>query len=104
MADCYKYDPTVNKIGKIDNGGGGGGGDGIKTINGVSGNSSGEFNLEFDSEQFNVEKTANGLKVSLKSSGGGGINGVLLNGTKIPPDSNGNVPLETENGIEGTVE
>lgn len=82
--------------------GDGGGGDGIKKINGVSGNSSGEFILAFDDSQFNVEKTTNGLKVTLKSSGSA-INSISLNGNNIPPDSNGNIDLQTENGIEGEV-
>ena len=44
MGDCYKYDPTVNRIGKLDNGGGGGGGgDGIQTINGKKPDSSGNY-------------------------------------------------------------
>lgn len=90
--------PKITKLS-----GGGAGSDGIKTINGVSSDSSGEFNLEFDSQKFNVEKTANGLKVSLKSSGSG-INSISLNGKTIAPDTTGNVDLQTENGIEGTVE
>lgn len=44
MADCYKYDPTVNRIGKLDNGGGGGG-DGIQTINGKKPDSSGNYQI-----------------------------------------------------------
>lgn len=82
--------------------GGGGGGDGVKKINGVSPNSQGDYNIEFDESQFTVEKTANGLKISLKSSSSG-INSISLNGDKIPPDSDGNVALQTENGIEGEV-
>lgn len=98
----WKINPFTGLPDLTGDGGGGGGGDGIKTINGVSGNSSREFNLEFDSEQFTVEKTANGLKISLKSSGSG-INSISLNGNNIPPDSNGNIDLQTENGIEGEV-
>lgn len=86
----------------LGNGGGGGGGDGVKKINGVSANSSGEFVLDFDTTQFNVEKTPNGLKISLKSASGS-IQSISLNGQDIPADQNGNVALVTENGIEGEV-
>lgn len=86
----------------LGNGGGGGGGDGIKKINGVSPNSQGDYSIDFDESQFTVEKTANGLKVSLKESSTA-IQSISLNGEKIPIDSDGNIALETENGIEGEV-
>lgn len=118
MADCYSYHPTENKAVNSDGtkcavykptenkisvpDSGGGGGDGIKTINGVSPTTDGEFNIDFDESQFNVEKTTSGLKASLKSSQSG-IKSISLNGEKISPDSNGNIDLQTENGIEGEV-
>lgn len=95
--------PVIGLLELVGKGGGGGGGDGVKKINGVSANSSGEFVLDFDTSQFNIEKTANGLKISLKSASGS-IQSISLNGQDIPADQNGNVALVTENGIEGKVE
>lgn len=95
--------PTTGLLELVGKGGGGGGGDGIKKINGVSPNSQGDYSIDFDESQFTVEKTANGLKVSLKGASSA-IQSISLNGQKIPSDGAGNVALEIENGIEGKVE
>lgn len=74
----------------------------IKTVNGIAPTDAGDFMID-KTDPITITPGTN--KVTVGSTGsGGGITGILLNGTKIPADAQGNVSLETDNGIEGKVE